>query len=89
MTEPLKNYLNASVVRDIARDLKRAHSPFAERAFVRECVHGLDTLELTARGWHIAEAVHRHLPGSFPEAAAVVQAALGPELNRTDAFGSS
>src|SRR5688572_8459963 len=89
MAEPLKNHLNRSVVQWIARDLARAHPTFSERAFVRECALGLDELELTARGWHIAEALRRHLPDPFEEAAAVVRAALGPELDRSDAFGMS
>lgn len=87
MAEPLKHSINASVVRSLGRELARAQPTFPERAFVRTCRKGLDSLELTARGWHIAEALHRHLPPDFPDAAAVVRAALGPELDRTDAFG--
>jgi|SRR5690606_31079975 len=87
MAEPLKHSINASVVRSLGRELARAQPTFPERAFVRACLKGLDSLELTARGWHIAEALHRHLPPDFPDAAAVVRAALGPELDRTDAFG--
>jgi len=87
MAEPLKNYLDRNVVRSLARDLRRAHATFSERAFVRESSEGLDELELTARGWRIADALRRHLPAPFSEAAAIVRAALGPELDRTDAFG--
>lgn len=89
MAEPLKNYIDQNVVRRLARDLTRAYATFSERAFVRECSEGLDELELTARGWHIAEALRRHLPDPFEEAAAVLRAALGPELERADAFGMS
>lgn len=87
MAEPLKHSIDANVVRSLARELAQAHPSFRDRAFVRHCLEGLDALELTARGWHIAEGLRRHLPEDFPEAAAVIAAALGPELDRTDAFG--
>ena len=87
MAEPLKHSLNSSVVRSLARDLSRAEPRFSERAFVRKCLRGLDVLELTARGRHIAEALRHQLPEPFPEAAQIVHRALGPELDRTDDFG--
>ncbi|HEU5074229.1 MAG TPA: DNA alkylation repair protein [Polyangiaceae bacterium] len=89
MAEPLKHSLNANVMQTLARDLSRVQPAFSEAVFVRQCLTGLEALELTARGWHIAEVLQRHLPADFPEAAAVVQAALGAELDRTDAFGMS
>jgi 3-methyladenine DNA glycosylase AlkC len=48
---------------------------------------GLDGLELTARGWHIADVMHDHLPRPFAAAAEVLIASLGPELVGTEAFG--
>lgn len=87
--QPLKYSLDAKVVRGLARELTGALPTFPQPTFVRQCLNGLDELELTARAWHIAEALRRHLPPDFPKAATVVQAALGPELDRTDAFGAA
>jgi 3-methyladenine DNA glycosylase AlkC len=87
MAEPLKHFFNEAIVRSIASDLRRVHATFRERAFVQACVTGLADLELTARGWHVAEALRTHLPQSFPAAAEIVVASLGPELAGSDSFG--
>ena len=79
MAEQLKNFFDAEVVRSIARDLRGACPAFRERAFIDQCMTGLDDLELIARGWHIAEAMHQHLPRSFAAAAEILIASLGPE----------
>lgn len=87
MAEQLKHFFNDEVVRAIAGDLARAHPPFAERAFVAACLDGLAALELTARGWHIAEVMRAHLPHPFPAAAEILVASLGPELAHAESFG--
>jgi 3-methyladenine DNA glycosylase AlkC len=89
LAEQLKHLFNGEVVRAMAGDLHRAHAPFRERAFVDACMKGLADLELTERAWHIAEAMHRHLPRPFPAAAEVLLASLGPELRQSDTFGLS
>ncbi|RJL04753.1 DNA alkylation repair protein [Paracoccus siganidrum] len=76
----MKDVFNLALLREIADELHRAHAPFDADAFVARCMDGLDRLELTARAAHIAEAMHAHLPRPFAEAAAVIEAALGPEL---------
>ena len=87
MAEALKHFFSESVVRDIARNLRRAHAPFDERRFVKECLNGLDRLELLDRAWHIADVMHAHLPSPFASAAKIILASLGPELTTSDAFG--
>lgn len=87
MAEPLKRFFNAEVVRAIAADLRRIYPAFRERRFVEDCVAGLDELALLERGWRIAEALHEHLPSTFPAAARVIVASLGPELDATGGFG--
>jgi 3-methyladenine DNA glycosylase AlkC len=89
VAEQLKHFFNEPVVRAIAADLRRAWPPFRERAFVAACLAGLGELELTARGWHIAEAMQAHLPRPFAAAADVLVASLGlgPELRSTGSFG--
>lgn len=70
--EPFKNLLNEKAVRELAADLARAHKGMNARAFVREALDGLDALESTPRGWHIAEAMQRHLPQPFARAGDVL-----------------
>lgn len=83
MAEQLKHFFSERVVRSIASDLRRAHPPFRERTFVDACMTGLAELELTARAWHIADAMHGHLPRPFSAAADVLVASLGPEIPPT------
>jgi len=87
VAEKLKHFFSEQVVRSIARDLCRVHPPFRERRFVDSCMAGLSGLELTARAWHIADAMHDHLPRPFAAAAEILVASLGSELARTDKFG--
>ncbi|HTU58360.1 MAG TPA: DNA alkylation repair protein, partial [Polyangiales bacterium] len=79
MAEPLKVFFSSALVRRIAADVVRAEPLFAARAFVRQATTGLDQLELLDRGKHIARALHAHLPGTYPEALAVLLRSLGPE----------
>ncbi len=80
MPEQLKHFFDERIVRSIADDLARVHGGFDRAAFVRECLEGLHRLELTERGRHIAEAMRRHLPERYEEAAGVLVKSLGPEL---------
>jgi hypothetical protein len=75
----MKHFFDERCVRVIARELCAAHSTFDERAFVEQCLNGLDALELTARGWHIAEALAQHLPEPFALAARIIVRSLGGE----------
>lgn len=87
MAAELRDFYDASVVRDIARDLKRAHPAFRDRAFVAECLAGLEPLSLTGRAEHIAAAMRRHLPGDFTLVARILQQSLGPVHRGTESFG--
>jgi len=87
MPDKLKHFFSEDLVRGIAGDIRRVHPPFREREFITLSLTGLDHLELIARGWHIAEAMRAHLPRSFPAAAEILVASLGPELDGTEGFG--
>ncbi len=89
MAEKLKHFFSEQVVRSIASDLRRAQPSFREPPFVGACLTRLASLELTARAWHVADAMHDHLPRPFAAAAEILVASLGPELSRTDEFGLS
>jgi 3-methyladenine DNA glycosylase AlkC len=82
--DKLKHFFSGRVVRAIAADLHRVHSPFREHAFVAACTRKLADLELTARAWHIADVMYERLPRPFAAAAEILEASLGPELDRTE-----
>jgi 3-methyladenine DNA glycosylase AlkC len=83
----LRDFFSAAVIRDIARDLKRAEPAFPERRFVAAAVDGLAPLSLTGRAAHIANAMRRFLPKDFADAAAVISRSLGPRHAGSDTFG--
>lgn len=87
MAEPLKHFFNERLIRGIADELRRAYPPLRKAPFVASCMSGLTDLALIARGWHIAEVMHDHLPQPFPKAAEILVASLGPEHEGTGSFG--
>lgn len=80
VAEPLKNFFDENVVRRLAQSLRSAGADLDERAFVRDGFRGLANLELTGRGWHLAETMQKHLPSSFPAAARVLIQSLEQPL---------
>jgi 3-methyladenine DNA glycosylase AlkC len=78
MPSDLKSFFDARIVGEISTDLRRAHPKFDKNSFARECLNGLDRLELIARGWQIAEAMRNHLPKHFPDAATILTRSLPP-----------
>ena len=87
MAEALKHFFDARLIESLADDLARVHPALSQRRFVPDCLLGLDALELTARGAHIAEVMRRHLPGDYPAALRLLLASLGAELEHADSFG--
>ena len=87
MAENLKNFFGRRVIESLAEELAAVHPAFKKARFVSESLDGLDSLELLARGWHIAEAMKRHLPADFPAAAKVLRRSLGPEIEDTPQSG--
>jgi 3-methyladenine DNA glycosylase AlkC len=87
MAEKLKTFFGEAMVRAIAAEIRAVYPAFAATRFVREGLTGLEALELTARAGHVATVLDRHLPAEFPEAARILVASLGPELDGSDSFG--
>ncbi len=87
MADALKHHFNADVVRSIAADLRRAWPAFPRRAFERDALDGLDDLELTPRGLHVAQAMRRHLPPDYDAAVQVLVDALGPPIGESTLTG--
>lgn len=83
----MKDIFDLALVREIAAALLVADASFDADAFVERSMDGLSRLELTGRAAHIADALHDYLPEQFSEAAAVIEASLGPELPATGEIG--
>jgi 3-methyladenine DNA glycosylase AlkC len=79
VAEPLKNFFDDGVVRRLAQSLRAAGGDLNVPAFVRDGTRGLAALELTGRGWHLAETMQKHLP-TFPAAARILIESLGQPL---------
>lgn len=87
MAGELKHHFSPDVVRGIARDLERAWRGFDRRAFERAAIKGLEDLELTPRGVHVAKAMRAHLPADYPEAVQVMVASLGAPIGESELTG--
>ena len=87
MGEPLKTFFSRALVRRLARDVARVHLDFPVRAFTNDACRGLDALELLDRGRHIADALGKHLPPSYPEAIELLLQSLGPEHETEELIG--
>jgi hypothetical protein len=79
MAESLKTFFSPALVRRLAADLSRAEPDFRSRAFIKHASAGLEKLELLDRGKHIAIALGKYLPPSYPAAIEVLLRSLGPE----------
>lgn len=87
MAEPLKNFFDHAIVRSIGKDVRSAYAAFDEDTFFTDGVAGLEDLSLSGRASHVAECLRRHLPADFEQAAALLTASLGLELESSETFG--
>jgi 3-methyladenine DNA glycosylase AlkC len=89
LAEPLKHLLGSDTVSWIADGLAAAHESFDRSSFIRDCLDGLDELELKPRANHIADIMSKHLPQHFPDAAGIIAASLGPEADPSGNTGTN
>ncbi|MDF2774397.1 MAG: putative alkylation repair enzyme, partial [Geminicoccaceae bacterium] len=89
MAEPLKTFFSPALVRRLAGDIERVHPAFSSPAFVRDATNGLETLELLDRGKHIARALEKHLPASYPDAIDILLMRAQYELTKRFSAESS
>jgi 3-methyladenine DNA glycosylase AlkC len=80
MAESLKHLLDGAAAARIADMLQAAWPGFRRRAFLADVLPGFEALDLMPRGRRIADAMRRHLPGSYPKAIAILVASLGPPM---------
>ena len=82
LAEPLKNLYGPEIPRQIAAMVTGVRPAFPAQAFLRQALDGYEDLELTQRGWQIADALAATLPPDYPEAISVLMDSLGPPLER-------
>ena len=86
MAEPLKNLIGPHTARDTADAVARAWGPFDHAAFLADILPVIDGLELMQRGQCIADALRRHLPNDFEQAASILHDCL-PATDRDGISG--
>jgi 3-methyladenine DNA glycosylase AlkC len=79
MAEPLKNFFDARLIASIAAEIGRAYPALNQERFVADGLDGLEALELLARGEHLAQVLHRHLPADYEQAARLLVDSLPAE----------
>jgi 3-methyladenine DNA glycosylase AlkC len=72
MAEPLKNFFDARLIASIAAEIGSAHPALNQKRFVADGLDGLEPLALLARGEHLAQVLHRHLPSDYERAVRVL-----------------
>jgi 3-methyladenine DNA glycosylase AlkC len=87
MAEALKHFFNVELIRSLADEIGAVYAPLDRRRFVQDGLAGLEVLELTARGAHLAQVMRRHLPQDYEAAVGVLLASLGPEHVQSETFG--
>ena len=78
LAEPFKNLLNPALVRAAAQHLAHVWSAFDASRFIVLANNRLEALEMKARAMHICDALEATLPGTFTDAADIIEAALAP-----------
>lgn len=84
---PLKRVLDKEVVNQLGANLTLVHPPFQTKAFVKECMEGIEPLSLTERGKYIAVILRKYLPATYSEAVAILLKSLTPPLEATEGNG--
>ncbi|MBK8098315.1 MAG: DNA alkylation repair protein [Planctomycetes bacterium] len=84
---PLQDMFDRRAVALLGESFAAVAPGFDARAFARRANAGLDGLPLMARADHLADALFAHLPQDFDDAAPLLIAAMGPELQTTERNG--
>jgi 3-methyladenine DNA glycosylase AlkC len=84
---PLKNVINKSLICLLAESMANVVGEFNVKQFQKEALSGLDELEFSARGLHIAHALAAHLPSNIDMVNRLLVKAMGPELTATENNG--
>jgi len=84
---PLKLVLDLKAITQLGENLQTVHAVFEKDNFIKEAMKDIEELSLTERSKHIAEAMQKHLPKSYPEAIEIILKSLTPPLTTTEGNG--
>lgn len=84
MAEPLVNQYGEHIPRRIAAQISHVDASFNAEEFVADALKGYYSLDLMARGRHIAEVLHQYLPADYEEAIQLLVASMGTRLERDE-----
>ena len=79
MPEPFKNLFNPQMIALMGYHFKRVWDKFDEPGFVKMAIFELDKLELKQRSDQIVQAMEKHLPTKFTDAAPILINSLHPD----------
>lgn len=80
-----KDWFDQSAAKMLGAQVRAAHKPFDQAAFVRRATRNLNQLELNARVQQFSDALRATLPGSVPASLEVLTQSLPPLLPDTEA----
>lgn len=86
MAEALKDQYGPEVVEWLAQQIHAVYPVFNRRAFSDEVLATFETLELMARGKHMAQCLNHYLPQSYPEAIDILVRSMGVKLSDSRSF---
>ncbi|MEJ0085464.1 MAG: DNA alkylation repair protein [Pseudomonadota bacterium] len=88
MATELREQYGKEVPRAIAKMIVAVHPAFPEKVFLHDALAGYAPLSLTARGSHIAAALHKHLPQDYPKAVVILLASATQAHDYRGGMGS-
>lgn len=84
---PLKLILDKEAVQQLGKNLHCIYDKFDKVAFAKEALKDIEELGIKDRSEKIADAMRKHLPENYSEAATIILKSLTPALNKTDNNG--
>ena len=85
--EPFKNFLNPTLIGEMAGHFQSHWPEFDKKSFIADSIDDFEALELKQRSNRITEMMIRHLPSDFSEAARIILSSLGEPLGDDLASG--
>ncbi|CAG0976643.1 putative protein YhaZ [Burkholderiales bacterium] len=87
MAAALKDQFGLEVIATLAQRIAAVFPDFPQRAFVAQARRGFESLDLMARGRHLARVLRQHLPQDPPAALEILRLSLGPKLKSSEGNG--
>lgn len=89
MAEALKDQYGPEVVDWLAQQICQVYPAFNATQYRQAVLPGFDSLELMARGKHMAQQLHHFLPHDYPQAVDTLVRSMGVKLQDSRSFSMS